>query len=270
MTLKEIYSWYFELNIVQNKKSAVETLRVIRKYIERLGENRSVKSLNVQVIQKDRLKRLESVKPTTVNAEVSHLREMISQAVLAGKIKSNPLTEISLLKCDNVREVNLKQDDIDRLLKFSPEWLRQIIFMATKMPMRKSEITDLVWNEVNFDLGKHGVIRLPPERVKTEARAIPIQPDVRRMLEKLLGSGSYVFNDREAIKKKFWYEFCKARKQAALEHVTFHDLRHVCITDMFKAGVPQHIIMLLSGHKTDAMFRRYVYLSEEVLYETSW
>ncbi len=38
---------------------------------------------------------------------------------------------------------------------------------------------------------------------------------------------------------------------------TFHDLRHTFNTYMRKAGVAQHVIIEITGHSTDEMFRRY-------------
>jgi integrase len=42
-----------------------------------------------------------------------------------------------------------------------------------------------------------------------------------------------------------------------LDDFHFHDLRHCAITNMRKAGVPDTVIMSISGHKTNAVFRRY-------------
>jgi integrase len=39
--------------------------------------------------------------------------------------------------------------------------------------------------------------------------------------------------------------------------LTFHDLRHTFVTDMRKAGVPEKLIMKITGHSTREMFDRY-------------
>jgi integrase len=39
--------------------------------------------------------------------------------------------------------------------------------------------------------------------------------------------------------------------------LTFHDLRHTFATDMRKSGVPEKLIMKITGHSTREMFDRY-------------
>ena len=43
----------------------------------------------------------------------------------------------------------------------------------------------------------------------------------------------------------------------------FHDLRRTASRNMIKAGVPQSVAMNITGHRTDALFRRYAITDEE-------
>jgi integrase len=44
---------------------------------------------------------------------------------------------------------------------------------------------------------------------------------------------------------------------------TFHDLRHSFVTHARKSGIPESVIMKISGHETNAMFLRYNKVDEE-------
>jgi len=62
----------------------------------------------------------------------------------------------------------------------------------------------------------------------------------------------------------------KACKQAGIEYgrfaksgFVFHDLRHTFNTNMRKAGVPESVIMKITGHSTREMFDRYNTIDQE-------
>jgi integrase len=40
----------------------------------------------------------------------------------------------------------------------------------------------------------------------------------------------------------------------------FHDLRHTCITKLAEAGVPDHVLMSISGHISPEMIRHYSHI----------
>lgn len=57
--------------------------------------------------------------------------------------------------------------------------------------------------------------------------------------------------------------FKDACERAGIEDFRFHDLRHCFVTNMRKAGVPESVIMKITGHKTASMFLRYNTVDKE-------
>jgi integrase len=51
-----------------------------------------------------------------------------------------------------------------------------------------------------------------------------------------------------------WRRACEA---VGLEGRLFHDLRRSAARNMDRAGVSRHVAMQITGHKTEAMYRRY-------------
>ncbi len=61
---------------------------------------------------------------------------------------------------------------------------------------------------------------------------------------------------------KLWRAACK---KAGVAGLRLHDLRRSAVRNLIRAGVGQAVAMAISGHETEAMFRRYNITSEEDL-----
>jgi integrase len=59
--------------------------------------------------------------------------------------------------------------------------------------------------------------------------------------------------------------FARAIDEANLEGLWFHDLRRSFVTNARRHGVPESVVMRISGHKTRAVFDRYNIVSEDDL-----
>jgi len=200
-----------------------------------------------------------SLKPASVNRDLSLLKHLFSYAVREGWLDKNPVSRVKLDKEDNARDRVLDPEEFERLQVHSAPHLQTINLVAYQTAMRLGEILGLMWDRVDF---KSAVIRLRGEDTKTkEGRIIPLAPALTKKLKDLyivrylhephvfLLDGKSVGSTKTAFKN--------ACRRAEIRGFRFHDFRHTAITNMRRAGIDHLTIMRITGHKTLSVFKRY-------------
>ncbi len=218
--------------------------------------------INAPMIENYKAARLERVAPATVNRELACLKHMYSKAIEWGLVKSNPAKAVKLLKEPPGRLRYLMPEEVQRLLTFCASHIKPIVVTAVNTGMRKSEILNLRWSEVDFKNRKIMVTNTK----NNESRVIPIN---RTLFQELLmiprkDGSDYVFAAGNGspfgdVKKGF----CSAVKKAGIKDFCFHDLRHTFGSHMVMQGVDMKTVQQVLGHKDIRMTMRYSHLSPE-------
>ena len=132
---------------------------------------------------------------------------------------------------------------------------------------RKQEILGLTWEEIDM---AGGVIRLSPARSKTlVGRMLPISPPIADALARRRArrdpDSPLVFH-RDGIPVRRWRTTWRTACQAAGVPTRFlHDCRRTAARNLIRANVPERVAMLLTGHKSRAIFDRYNIIHEQEL-----
>jgi integrase len=241
--------------------------------LKHLGAHRAF-SLTLKDVDAYRTGRLgestaRGTQPTaaTLDREVELLKRILNYAVACAKLPNNPVANARLLRKPNVRRVVLDEAAFQRLFDASEESLKPILLVAFDTGMRQREILDLRWEQVDL---RQGAIRLAPQDTKgEESRLVVLTTRVRTVLDALprgLPTTPLFRNPRTG---EAWQDirkaFRRARKAAGLDGVWFHDLRRSFVTRTRRLGVPESVVMRMSGHRTRAVFDRYNIVSEDDL-----
>ena len=141
-------------------------------------------------------------------------------------------------------------------------YLRALIITALDTGMRRGELFKLTWSDVDF---KSNLIRVRATTTKTEkARAVGMTPRVREELLALRNDApkkdsGIVFGIKDTVKRAF----ASALREAKIDDLHFHDLRHTYVTRSIRAGVPAAEVMKTSGHTQHVTFARYLNIGAE-------
>ena len=202
----------------------------------------------------------------TINRETSALHRMGTLAVHWGWLNTVPGFP------DRLRENPPRQGFFEH-----PEYLavrahlpapwQDILDLAYYSGWRKNEILGLTWEEIDM---AGGVIRLSPARSKTlVGRVLPISPPIAEALARRRArrdpDSPLVFH-RDGITIRRWRTAWRTACQAAGVPTRFlHDCRRTAARNLIRANVPERVAMLLTGHKSRAIFDRYNIIHEQEL-----
>jgi integrase len=264
----------------KQKAKSVTFGEMVEKYLQKYHRSRdehSVKKLlpvfdsytlaeiTTEMISDYRDERLKTVKPATVHQELSLMRRMFNVARREWKwTKDNPVADLSFAVGNrNARERWLSADEEKLLLEkaTNPCWLRSLLVVALHTGMRKGEILNLTWKDVDF---VRRLIRVMKSK-NGEKRSIPMS---QTLLMTLKGSGKIVEISGRVFPiadRSLREAFSKTLEKAGIEDFHFHDLRHTFATRLIQNGVDLYKVKELLGHKTIVMAMRYAHHYPESL-----
>lgn len=230
----------------------------------------AVETITADAVRRYQLHRLhrrkEGAEAATINRETSALSRMFQLAIRRGLLERMPLFP-NRLEENPPREGFFEHDGYLQVRAHAPASYQEVLDFAYYSGWRRNEILDLTWDEVDLT---GGVIRLPARRTKTKTgRMLPISTPLRQVLDRrqrLRASGDQRVFRRDGVPVRVWrYALRDACRKAKVPHRLLHDCRRTAARNLIRAGVPERIAMLLTGHKTRAVFDRYNIVNEQEL-----
>jgi integrase len=210
-------------------------------------------------------------KPATVNRHIATIKHMFTKAVEWDMVEDETLKRIrraKMLEENNRRLRYLSKEECQALIGACDKHLKPIVVMALNTGMRKGEILNLKWDDVDM---VHGFILLSHTK-NGERRELPINATLRTTLEELFRGTAkrprridvpFIFYDYTTGKafENVHRSFVSACKRANLRDFRFHDLRHTFASQLIMAGIDVTTVKELLGHKTLTMTLRYAHLA---------
>ena len=203
--------------------------------------------------------------PDNANHALDLLTQIINFAIARGHLETNTARAVKRNRRQTLTRF-LSREEISRLHTVLARQTRHgsreqadIIRLLLLAGCRRSEILRLRWSEVDRD-------RLVLADGKTGPRIVPLNTPARRILERRTrGESPFVFASPidptrpRSRNLAFWH---RARREARIEDVRLHDLRHTHASHAVMNGVPVPVVARLLGHSDVRTTLRYAHLGD--------
>ena len=203
--------------------------------------------------------------PGNANHVLGRLRQILNFAVACGHIGINPAAGIAFNRRPRLTRF-LSREEIGRLhaaldaqtRKYSRQQA-DIVRLLLLTGCRKGEIMGLRWSEV-----RDGSLALVDS--KTGPRTVPLSRQARAVLDRQPRMGSpFVFPsplDPARPRCSALGLWDRVRREAGIEDVRLHDLRHTMASHAVMNGVPVPVVARMLGHNDVSMTLRYAHLAD--------
>lgn len=221
-------------------------------------------------------------KPVSLATKSQHLSFMRSLLRIAanewGWIKAAPVIKTKKPTSKRIRW--LTREEAARLIECMPESFRPVVIFALATGLRRSNILDLEWQQVDMN---RRVAWINPENAKAgKAIGVALNDTACKVLRDQIGKHQrYVFvhtrpgfcpdGSVKAPGRKMRVDDSRAwqlgLKRAGIENFRFHDLRHTWASWLIQSGVPLSVLQEMGGWESIEMVRRYAHLAPNHLTE---
>ena len=275
--LEKLSKIYLERLARLRPRSARWRREMFHQILKVLGNEILIEQIDTETLDRYVIRRRgEGKAPSTVNREVSVLRHAVH---LAARWKGEThLSRYRLADWTPLREtpaarqaVFLSREEVARVLTAARERAARgglnerhaeaVIQFALATGARLGEILSLNWD----DIDENGVVRIRTEKNGPD-RSVQLSEETLKLLEPLRDRGNgfgLVFrSSRTGLRRRHIRGVWRAvRKDAKIEHVRFHDLRHTAASEMLRRGMMIRDVQYTLGHSTIRMTERYAHFA---------
>jgi integrase len=217
--------------------------------------------------------------------ELFTLSALFKLAIKRGFVKENPVKRIEMPKYIRPEMKFFTPQEINLILANCSLYMRSIIVLGLTTGMRKSEICNLKWSNVDFENGIINIVCDETFTTKSKRnRLAVIVPQLRQVLEFLrdnfIDPTSKIISPRQDFQRR--YVFCHVdgapiidfsqgfkalMKKLGIKDASPHTMRHTFITYHSNYGDP-FLTQKMAGHSNQRITQGYYHLQIERMKES--
>lgn len=302
-TIAELAKDYLD-NLKLNSKPSYQDMELQwRLHLKPHFEFMKASELTTEHLQKFKFARkAEGAAPASINRALEVLRAAYRRGASNTPPKVLVIPRFEMMDVKNVREGFVETPEymatVAQCRKVGA-WMLGIYEIGHAFGWRKEEVIGLQVKQVNM---LNRSVRIAPDTTKDRAGRLAYMPESLYLALEPLVRGKkpndHVFTrpngERVMDFDKTWWEvcvavdpdrnrmFCRACKTPTTHPSKcanpdcgsdnigyrgrlYHDLRRTAITNMVNSGIPEKVAMMISGHRTAAVFKRYHIVVESAL-----
>lgn len=254
----------------------------VEDFVNQLNNTRCkhIKSTNNGIIEELTDKKLSN---ETINHIIFLCGAIFEYMVDSDVIAKNPVKKVNKMPKDTKESVFLTAEECNKLFevaKVKNEKLYLVLLTSIVTGMRQGEVLALTWDDIDFNSNtisvnktySKGVLGKP--KTNSSIRTVKISPKLAHLLKehKLKAkpsnlnlvfsneAGNYI--DSRNLVNRF---FKPCLKEAGLKDITWHELRHSCITALAEEKVNLKSIQKQVGHSSEnTTLRIYTHATEKM------
>jgi integrase len=231
-----------------------------------LFAGREVRTITALDIEKHRALRRQTVKPATVNRELSFLKTVFNKSVEWEKTDRNPAAKVRKER-EEGRIRTLDPQEARGLIDGATAHVRPLLVLAIMTGLRRGELFSLKWSDVDLE---DRVLTVRAENAKSgKARTVPLNETALRVLEQLPRFADFVLPNLKTGRRLVDVKraFGTACRRAGIKDLHFHDLRHTAATWLIEAGADLVTVAQVLGHSSIDITKKYRHPSEQMARE---
>jgi len=254
-TFEEAINRYLIEETAKKKGHASEKYRLQKLMGSFLGKKK-LKDIKPSMLATFRDKRSLHVKSASVRKEIYLISAIFEKAQKEWGMEelNNPVRYIKIPRDSSPRIQRLTSEEKLRLLsglRDNPNRnLEHISIFALETAMRRSEILQLRWEDIDFQRS----LATLNETKNGQSRIVPLSKIALDVITKREKETLFIFNISSNAVRLAWSQF---QKRYDFKYFRFHDLRHEAISNLFDMGLNIPEASLISGHRTPTQLLKY-------------
>lgn len=257
--LSELLNRYNE-EVVPTLKGKIQDSSRIKIINKGLG-NLFLSELTPLLLAEYRDNRLKLLKPQTVKHELSMISRVLKKSTNEwGYVLPNGIPTVKHPTLPTGRTRRLSKEEEKSLLKASDPYLISVIKLLQATAMRIGELAKLKQEDIDFNKS----LAVLNDTKNGESRTIPLSKVATTALKELIKESK---TDKVLCFTASYisHKFNRACKQASIEGMVLHSLRHEAVSRLFEKGLNMMEVSSISGHKDLSMLKRYTHINPETL-----